>query len=84
MNIKLSEEAEEDIHHWNSVDPAKTGRIVRLLENIAVTPFSGLGRPEPLKYDLQGYWSRRIDREHRLVYKVEDDMVIIASCRYHY
>jgi toxin YoeB len=84
MKINLSTRAEADIHHWNSVDPAKTARIVRLLENIGVTPFSGLGNPEPLKHDLTGFWSRRIDREHRLVYRIENYTVHVASCRFHY
>ncbi len=84
MKIKLSEQAEEDIHHWNTVDPTKTDRIIRLLESIEATPFSGLGKPEPLKYGLAGYWSRRISREHRLVYRVEGETAYIASCRYHY
>ena len=54
------------------------------MENIMQTPHSGLGKPEPLKYDLSGYWSRRIDREHRLVYKVDEETLYIASCRFHY
>ena len=48
------------------------------------TPHSGLGKPEPLKHDLTGYWSRRIDREHRLVYRLEGETILVASCRYHY
>jgi toxin YoeB len=82
MKIKLSEQAEEDIHHWNTVDPAKTDRIIKLLESIEATPFSGLGKPEPLKHGLVGYWSRRINREHRLLYKVEGGIGYIVSCRY--
>ena len=84
MNIRLTAQAEEDIAHWNKTAPEKTRRILRLLEDIGKTPFSGLGKPEPLKHDLQGYWSRRIDLEHRLVYTVAGDTIIIASCRYHY
>jgi toxin YoeB len=55
-----------------------------LIKETARDPFSGIAKPEPLKHDLKGYWSRRITDEHRLVYKVTGDMVIIASCRYHY
>lgn len=84
MNIALSEQAEEDIAYWNKADPKKTQRILQLLSNIMATPFVGLGKPEPLVFDLKGYWSRRIDREHRLVYKVEGDTIFVASCRFHY
>jgi len=55
-----------------------------LIKDIQREPFSGIGKPEPLKYELQGYWSRRITDEHRLVYKVEEDLLIILSCKYHY
>ena len=84
MNIELSGQAEADIVHWNRVDPSKMKKIVRLLEDVIRTPYSGLGKPEPLKYDLVGCWSRRIDYEHRLVYKVEGDTLYILSCRFHY
>lgn len=84
MNIELSNQAKEDIAHWNRVKPAQTARIERLLASAMQTPHSGLGKPEPLKHDLRGYWSRRIDHVHRLVYKVEDDTLYVASCRYHY
>ena len=84
MNIGLSKQVEEDIVYWNKTDPKKAARILSLLENIMETPFSGLGRPEPLKHGLQGYWSRRIDHEHRLVYKVTEEVLIVASCRFHY
>ena len=59
-------------------------RINRLTEEIARQPFAGIGDPEPLKHNWSGYWSRRIDREHRLVYKVTDDAIVIVQCRYHY
>ena len=84
MNIELSEQAEDDIAYWNEVDAKKAARIFSLLKNIMESPFSGMGKPEPLKHDLQGYWSRRIDREHRLVYKVAQESVFVASCRFHY
>jgi len=58
--------------------------ILELIRDIQREPFSGIGKPEPLKYELQGYWSRRITDEHRLVYKVEEDLLTILSCKYHY
>jgi toxin YoeB len=57
---------------------------VNLIDNIQIAPLSGLGKPEPLKHNFQGYWSRRITKEHRLVYKVTDESIIIASCKFHY
>ena len=84
MKIKISERAEGDIRHWNSVDPVMTSRIIRLLKNIQTEPFSGMGKPEPLKHNLSGSWSRRINREHRLVYRIEGDTIHVVSCRYHY
>lgn len=84
MKLKFSDHAIADISYWNKTDPAKTERIQRLLENVLDTPFAGLGKPEPLKHDLKGFWSRRIDQEHRLVYKVEGDTVTVVACRYHY
>lgn len=59
-------------------------KILLLLKDTQKNPFSGLGKPEPLKHDLQGYWSKRINQEHRLVYQVDDESIIIISCRYHY
>jgi len=84
MNTDFSEQAIADISHWNKTDPKKVDKIVRLLDDIEAHPFEGIGKPEALKHDLQGYWSRRIDREHRLVYKVDGDTIFVASCRYHY
>jgi toxin YoeB len=59
-------------------------KINELIKDIQVTPFEGKGKPEPLKYDLAGFWSRRIDREHRLVYQVMDNEILIYGCKYHY
>jgi toxin YoeB len=84
LNIELSSQAEADIAHWNRVDPAKMKKIGRLLADVIKTPRNGLGKPEPLKYDLAGCWSRRIDYEHRLAYKVEGDALYVLSCRFHY
>jgi len=62
----------------------KTSKINELIKDIERTPYEGMGKPEPLKYDLAGLWSRRIDREHRLVYRVVENEILIYSCRYHY
>lgn len=84
MNIELSYTAHSDIEWWNNNAPAKTDKIYRLLQNIMQTPFTVIGKPEPLTHALRGYWSRRIDHEHRLIYKVVDDTIYVASCRFHY
>jgi len=84
MNILLTDQAVADIAFWNRTDPAKTERIKALLQSIMQTPFAGIGRPEPLKYDLSGCYSRRIDREHRLVYRIDGENIIVLQCRYHY
>ena len=79
-----SDEARQDYLWWQEKDPKIFTRINALIEDIQRSPFSGLGKPEPLKHNWQGYWSRRITAEHRLVYKVEKGDVSIAQCRYHY
>lgn len=84
MNIILTEQARDDIAFWNRTDPSKTARIKELLKSIVQTPFSGIGKPEALKYSLTGCYSRRIDREHRLVYRLEGENIIVLQCRYHY
>lgn len=84
MRLVLTPQAKEDIAWWNRQDKSKTQRIQALIKNIMAAPFSGLGKPEPLRFDLQGYWSRRIDKVHRLVYVVENDTLTVVSCRYHY
>jgi toxin YoeB len=73
-----------DFNDWAETDKKIYKRIVSLLKDIDRSPFSGIGKPEPLKHDWQGYWSRRINHEHRLVYKVTDTAVVVAACRYHY
>lgn len=74
----------EDLAWWIEKDRATALRIVRLIREAQRDPFSGIGKPERLKHDLAGCWSRRIDQEHRLVYEVKDDGIRILSCRYHY
>jgi toxin YoeB len=84
MNLLWSEDAWSDYLYWQETDKKKLKRINELIKAIKRDPFQGLGDPEPLRYDYSGYWSRRIDREHRLVYKVEKNELSIAQCRYHY
>ena len=74
----------DDFVDWSKRDKKLYNRIVRLIKDVQRSPFSGIGKPEPLRFELRGYWSRRINDEHRLVYKVTDDDVIIIACRYHY
>ena len=84
MRICFSKNAWEDYTSWQTEDKSILKRINELIKEIQRTPFEGKGKPEPLKYDLSGFWSRRIDREHRLVCQVEKGEILIYSCRYHY
>lgn len=84
MRIIFTENAWADYTFWKSENRKLSKRIDTLLKDICREPFSGLGKPEPLRYDLSGFWSRRIDDEHRLIYTVEEDDVIVLACRYHY
>jgi len=82
--LVLSAEALDDLRYWVETDARRAGRILRLVEEICRSPFSGTGKPEPLKYLGGSIWSRRIDQEHRLVYSVQGSVVRILQCRYHY
>lgn len=84
MKLIWTEESWEDYLYWQKTDKKQLKRINHLLEDIKRHPFEGLGDPEPLRHNWTGYWSRRIDREHRLVYKIKDAELYIAQCRYHY
>ena len=84
MILSWAESAWEDYLYWQQKDKKALKRINILIKDIKRQPFEGLGDPEPLKHNWSGYWSRRIDREHRLVYKVVDDTVYVVQCRYHY
>ena len=84
MNILFSANAWEDYFFWQRTDRRTLQRINRLIKAIQRAPFAGPGKPEPLRHALSGYWSRRIDHEHRLVYKVADGTLVIAQLRYHY
>ena len=74
----------EDLAWWVEKDRKKALKIIKLIREIQKNPFEGTGKPEPLKHDLSGCWSRRIDKEHRLVYQVFDEKIRILACRYHY
>ncbi|OFX45462.1 MAG: toxin YoeB [Bacteroidetes bacterium GWA2_30_7] len=82
--ILFEEAASEDIFYWASNDIKILKRIIELIENIKKNPFVGIGKPEPLKHNLKGFWSRRINDTHRIVYQATQEFIIIASCRHHY
>jgi toxin YoeB len=82
--LEFDPAALDDLSWWIQQDRKKATRIVRLVQETAADPFGGIGKPEPLKHELAGCWSKRIDDEHRLVYQVFDDKVRILACRYHY
>lgn len=84
MTVSFAKTAFSDFQSWSSVDKKVFKKIVDLIHDIERDPFQGIGKPEPLKHSLSGYWSRRITDEHRLVYKVEKDTIFIVSCKYHY
>jgi toxin YoeB len=88
MRIQFTPEGFEHYLYWQKADPKLLDRINELIRSTARTPFSGIGKPEPLRNDLKGWWSRRIDSEHRLVYRVigkgAEQALEIAACRFHY
>ncbi len=89
MNVEFTQNAWEELEYWIENDPEIVVKIKELLKDIKKTPFQGIGKPEPLRYDLKGFWSRRISGEHRLVYIVEgkkgiDQKCFIVQCRFHY
>lgn len=84
MRYIFVDESWEDYLYWQKTDKQILSKINDLLKDISGTPFSGLGKPEPLKYKYQGFWSRRITDEHWLIYQVKDDEILIAKCRFHY
>jgi len=89
MDISFTPNGWEDLEYWITNDPDTVTRIKDLIKSIRQDPFRGLGKPEPLKYDLKGYWSRRITGEHRIVYKISgtkgvDQKCLIIQCRFHY
>ncbi|MCX6372580.1 MAG: Txe/YoeB family addiction module toxin [Actinobacteria bacterium] len=84
MKLVFSEHAWEEYVHWQKTDRKVAQRINALIRDVQRIPFEGIGKPEPLKHALSGYWSRRITDEHRLVYRVEGDVILVAQLRYHY
>ena len=82
--IIFQKDALKEYHDWKKTNRKVSLHIKQLIEDIQANPFKGIGKPEPLKYNLKGCWSRRITKEHRLVYKVTEDSIIIISCKYHY
>lgn len=84
MKIIFAEAAWEDYLYWQQTDKKILKRINNLIKDISRSPFDGIGDPEPLKHNWSGFWSRRINKEHRLVYTVENNSILIAQCRFHY
>jgi toxin YoeB len=83
-SLEFDVSAFEDLAWWIEQDRQKALRIVSLIKDVQRDPFKGIGKPEPLKHELKGCWSRRIDQEHRLVYQVTEEKIRILACRFHY
>ena len=84
MNLLFTQHAWEEYNYWQKTDKKTFNKINELIKVISRTPFEGIGKPEPLRGNLQWLWSRRINQDHRLVYKIEDDLLSIMQCRFHY
>jgi toxin YoeB len=84
VKLVFHERAWEDYLYWQSTDPKMLARVNQLIKETSRSPFQGIGKPEPLRGELRGWWSRRIDQEHRLVYRPTEDGLLIAQCRHHY
>ncbi len=84
MNLIFADHAWEDYLYWQKSDKKMIKRINSLIKDIQRSPFEGIGKPEPLKHALTTYWSRRINDEHRIIYKIDSDSVLTAQLRYHY
>ena len=83
-NLEFDAAAFEDLTWWIQQDRGKALRIVNLIKEVMRDPIKGIGKPEPLRHELKGCWSRRIDQEHRLIYQITEDQIRILACRYHY
>jgi toxin YoeB len=83
-DVEFEDVALEQFYEWEKKDKILFNKIVKLIAVCRETPFVGIGKPEPLKHNLKGYWSRRINKEHRLVYKVTPKSIIVISCKFHY
>jgi len=84
MKKVWEDSAWDDYLYWQNTDRKMLKKVNELIKSCERTPFSGIGKPEPLKENLKGFWSRKIDNTHRLVYKVEGDIIVISQCRFHY
>jgi len=84
MKLAWSSSAWNDYLYWQKTDKKKLKRINTLIKASLRNPFEGIGNPEPLKHELKGFWSRRIDKEHRLVYSYSEEELLIVGCRYHF
>jgi toxin YoeB len=84
VKLIFAKKAWEDYLYWQKTDKKMLNRINALIKEIKRDPFDGIGKPEPLKHALSGYWSRRINDEHRIVYKIQQDSILLAQLRYHY
>ncbi len=84
MKLIFSEHAWDDYMYWQKTDKKIAKRVNLIIKDIQRNKYEGIGKPEPLKHNLSGYWSRRIDSVHRIVYKIENDSILIAQLRYHY
>lgn len=84
MKYIFVDESWEDYLYWQKTNKKILQKINQLLKDISRNPYTGIGKPEPLKYKYSGFWSRRIDGEHRLIYIVRNDEILIAKCRFHY
>ena len=84
MKYIFVDESWEDYLYWQKIDKKMVKRINLLIKDIARQPYDGIGKPEPLKHNYRGFWSRRIDEEHRLIYQVREDEIRIVKCRFHY
>lgn len=84
MKLIFSSTAWSEYLHWQSTDKKILKRVNALIKDVTRSPYEGIGKPEPLKHGLAGYWSRRINDEHRMVYTVKDDSILLAQLKYHY
>lgn len=84
MRIIFLDDAWDDYLYWQNTDKTLLKKINALIKEIERQPFEGNGKPEPLRHNLAGWWSRRINLEHRIVYKIDEDAIVILQCRYHY